>query len=175
MRLNFELSEDVVNFDSEKSAALMEPSKKKHKSKADIDKGTDTHKYTAENFPIPQLSSRTLAILEKKDLLNQIKPFVKEVGDHFKNVIDTSNTPKNIYRTYVEALLINFPQIGDSIKDAIKGKAEEIEGPTDLVEPSEEEDTPVSFESATKEESEKVTMEFGVILFFLVILVVYIT
>jgi len=125
VHLNFVATSNVVNLDNAQQDAIMAPSRKKRKKSSEISAAADCHKWTAQTFPMPQFSSSILHVFETNELFLNMKPFVRELGEHFKNVVDTSNSPKNIYPTYVAALMLNFPQIGDAAIKARKGKTDE--------------------------------------------------
>lgn len=76
------------------------PSKKKRK-KSSTENTTvpEAHQYTVANMPLPQLSSRVLALFEKEEFFLHLKLFVQEVGDHFRNEIKSSE--RYIYPRYV--------------------------------------------------------------------------
>jgi phosphoribosylanthranilate isomerase len=156
---------------------LLEPSKKKKKSAESLaDKTPSRHKWTAETFPMPQLSSRVLTIFERKEFLSKIMVFVQEVGEHFKNIVDKS--PAYIYQIYVAALMKNFPQIGESVIAARNAKAalvikeneimqehigqEERVVEEDIEAPLEDEADEEESMQAKKEGEQKVCKEFGV-------------
>lgn len=131
--------------------AVMEPSVKKRKlSTSQIsERVPEAHRWTATTFPVPQLSSRVLALFDNNEFLLKLKVFVHEVGDHFMNVVQKSYA--KVYQIYVEALMLQYPQIGECARDAHKGDKDIGQGGmTD------------SEAGGTNKDSEKITKEFGV-------------
>lgn len=106
--------------DQDKVAEVEEPSKNIRR-KSVTEKLPSPHRWTSTNFPVPQLSTRLLTLLESpEDFLKDLKTFVHEVGDHFINVVKQSYA--NVYHIYVEALMRRYPQIGDCAMLARKGQ-----------------------------------------------------
>lgn len=111
---------DLVCLDKDKVDEVEEPSKKVRRRSV-TEKVPSPHRWTSNNFPVPQLSTRMLTLLESpEDFFRDLKKFVHEIGDHFINVVKQSYA--NVYHIYVEALMRHYPQIGDCATLARKGK-----------------------------------------------------
>jgi len=63
--------------------------------------------YNIETFPMPTLSTLVTKSLEKKELLLDMRPFIKEVTEHLLGLIWLPTSAD--YANYAKALLIEFP------------------------------------------------------------------
>lgn len=112
--LNFE---EVVELTEEQEENLCEPPSAK-KPKNSIKTPKISHQWTAANFPVPQVSSRVLTHFENKTFVTNIRIFIHEVGDFFKNEI--TNSYANIYKIYVAALMSRYPQLVECAEEFSK-------------------------------------------------------
>lgn len=111
----------MVNLDGDQISSIMEPClQKRRESVPSGEKVPVAHRWTAQTFPVPQLSSRVLAYFEKKTFFKNVRVFVQETGEHFLNVVEKSYP--YIYSTYVEALMLHYPQLGDCAREARLGQ-----------------------------------------------------
>lgn len=120
--LDFQASADVVTLDGDQISSIMEPcvQKRGESSASGGEQVPVAHRWTAQTFPVPQLSSRVLAYFEQKTFFKNVKVFVQETGDHFLNVVKKSYP--YVYSTYVEALMLHYPQLGDCAREARLGQ-----------------------------------------------------
>lgn len=117
---------EVVQFGDEgMQEQISAPSKIKRKQAASS--GGDSlaesviHSWNEDNFPLPLFSESVKKIIREGKLLSRTSEFLSEAGSHLISLMDGAASPKNLYSTYMAAILKSNPDIDNFTLDTPPG------------------------------------------------------
>lgn len=103
--------------DDAATALLLAPSSSKSKKVPDSSDSSSVnilHQWTEDTFPVPEFPPEVLEMIKQGKILTRTTEFLALAGNHLMNVLSTSSPfPKNVYNTYMAALLKQNPDIND--------------------------------------------------------------